>query len=107
MQALLSSGPFRRFIALGVGVVAMLLNRYFKLELTEADQAMLTALVITYMAQSSWKEATVKKVEAAATAAVEAYDTKALPVPSKVDILRAQLAAEEAREAAQKGGGQS
>lgn len=105
MQQLFSfmqSGTARRFVAFLVGAGAIVLTKHFGIELSEQEKAELTALVMGYIAQSSWRETTAAKIEAAGQQG--AAVVQAIPGDAKVQWLREQLAQEEARIAAtQKG----
>lgn len=100
ITAVVASGSTRRFAALLIGAGSILLTKHFGLELSDLDKEAITAIIMTFMAQSAWKETTLEKVRIAGENAAGA--AAALPTPqTKLDFLKAQLAEEEARIASQ------
>lgn len=102
ITAVVASGSTRRFLALLIGAGSLLLHKHFGLELSAEDKELITVVVTAFMAQSAWKETTLTKARLAGEEAGKAATE--LPTPqSKLDFLKAQLAEEEARLAAQSG----
>lgn len=52
-----ASGTTRRFVAFGIGAVALVLNKKFGLDIDQQAQMELTALVMAFIAQSAAREA--------------------------------------------------
>jgi hypothetical protein len=69
LLTVLGSGAFRRFLAMGVNVVCIALNKKFGLDISEQGQLAITGTVAAYVAQGAWKEAAITKATAAGDAA--------------------------------------
>jgi len=65
----MEAATIRRLVAFVVGLVAVVLNKKLGLELDDAAQVSLVALIATYIGQSAYNEAQTKKAAAVVTAA--------------------------------------
>jgi hypothetical protein len=59
----------KRLVVFGLGALFVLLKKKIGLDISETDTEVIATMVMTYVLQSSWKEATVAKASAASDVA--------------------------------------
>ena len=70
-----TSGSGRRLIAAAIGVLALVLNKKLGIELDEATQMALAAIIATYIGGSNWKEGQVAKASSMTVDSTARIDT--------------------------------